>query len=133
MCVLLSYILYLPDCWLEVQYPEGPATGHLSTDCLGFPVSVYKRMLRWFPTLQVATACFSFSPPDLNFLVTYFISMYTHNDHCHRVTAQLQLINIIIIIIFTVVKEWSFFSLPTYTFTTYAHETLDVFSISITK
>ena len=46
----------------------------------------------------VATACFSCSPPDLNFLVIYFISMYMHNDHCHRVTAQLQLINIIIII-----------------------------------
>jgi len=29
---------------------------------------VYKRMLRWLPRLQVATACFSCSPPDLNFL-----------------------------------------------------------------
>ena len=66
---------------------------------LGFLVSVYKRMLRWFPKLQVATACFSCSPPDLNFLVIYIIFMYMHNDHCHRVTVQLQLINIIIIII----------------------------------
>ena len=39
--------------------------------------------------------------PDLNFLVIYFISMYMHNNHCHRVTAQLQLIIIIIIIIIT--------------------------------
>ena len=60
---------------------------------LGFPVSVYMQMLRWFPKLQVATACFSCSPPDLNFLVTYFIFMYMHNNQCHRVTAQLQLIN----------------------------------------
>jgi len=49
------------------QYPEGPATGHLGTGVSWFPC-VYKRMLRWFPTLQVATACFLCSPPDLNFL-----------------------------------------------------------------
>ena len=48
-------------------------------------------MLRWFPTLQVATACFSCSPPDLNFLDPYFIFMYTHYNHCHRATAHLQL------------------------------------------
>ena len=64
---------------------------HLGTGFPWFPC-VYKRMLRWFPRLQVATACFSCSPPDLNFLVIYFIPMYMHNDHCHRVTAQLQLI-----------------------------------------
>jgi hypothetical protein len=33
---------------------------------------------------------------DLNFLVRYFIFMYTHN-HRHRVTAQLHFISIIII------------------------------------
>ena len=54
-------------------YPEGPATGHLDTGFSCFPC-VYKRMLRWFPTFQVATTCFSFSPPDLNFLVTIFFS-----------------------------------------------------------
>jgi len=53
------------------QYPEGPATGHLDTGFSWFPC-VYKRMLRWFPTFQVATTCFSCSPPDLNFLVTFF-------------------------------------------------------------
>jgi hypothetical protein len=45
-------------------------------------------MLKWFPRLQVATAC---SPPDLNFLDPYFTFMYTHNNHCHRATAHLQL------------------------------------------
>ena len=45
------------------------------------------------------TACFSCSPPDSNFLVPYFIFMYMLNNHCHRVTAEFQLINIIIIII----------------------------------
>ena len=51
------------------QYPEGPATGHLDTGFPCFPC-VYKRMLRWFPSFQVATTCLSCSPPDLNFLVT---------------------------------------------------------------
>ena len=53
------------------QYPEGPATGHLDTGFSWFPC-VYKRMLRWFPSFQVATTCLSCSPPDLNFLVTFF-------------------------------------------------------------
>jgi len=53
------------------QYPEGPATGHLNTGFSWFPC-VYKRMLRWFPSFQVATTCLSCSPPDLNFLVTFF-------------------------------------------------------------
>ena len=47
------------------QYLEGPVTGHLGTGFLGFPVSVYKRMLRWFPRPPVATACFSCSPLEL--------------------------------------------------------------------
>jgi len=29
------------------------------------------RMQRWFQSFQVATTCFSCSPPDLNFQVTY--------------------------------------------------------------
>ena len=53
------------------QYPEGPATGHLDTGLSWFPC-VYKRILRWFPCFQVATTCFSCSPPDLNFLVAFF-------------------------------------------------------------
>ena len=53
-------------------------------------LSVYKRMLGWFPTLPVATACFLYNPPDLNFLDPYFIFMYMHYNHCHRATAHLQ-------------------------------------------
>jgi hypothetical protein len=53
------------------QYPEGPATGHLDTGFSLFPC-VYKRMLRWFPSFQVATTCLSCSPPDFNSLVTLF-------------------------------------------------------------
>ena len=110
LCVLLSsyvYLLYsvcIVVFTLHVgplavsQYPECPATGHLDTGFSCFPC-VYKRMLRWFQSLQVATTCFSCSPPDLHFLVTYLIILYMQNNHCHRVTTQLQLINIIIIII----------------------------------
>jgi len=53
------------------QYPEGPATGHLDTGFSWFPC-VYQRMLWWFPRFQIATTYFLYSPPDLNFLVTFF-------------------------------------------------------------
>jgi len=72
------------------QCSEGPATGHLDTGLSWFPC-VYKQMLRWFPRLQVATTCFSYSPPDLNLIDPYFIFMYMHNNHCLRLTAHLQL------------------------------------------
>jgi len=68
------------------QYPEGPATGHLDTGFSWFPC-VCKRMLRWFPRPQVATACFSCSPPDLNFLDPYFISMLSLLCTCIITTA----------------------------------------------
>ena len=58
------------------QYPEGPAACHLDTSFSWFPC-VYKRMLRWFQSFQVATTCFSCSPPDLNFLVTLFSYLCT--------------------------------------------------------
>ena len=54
------------------QYSEGPATGHLDTFFSCFPC-VYKQMLRWFPRFQVASTCFSRSPPDLNLLVINFM------------------------------------------------------------
>ena len=84
LCVLLSSYVYLLhymciavftlDAGLlaRSQYSEGPATGHLDTGFSRFPC-VYKQMLRWFPTFQVANTCFSCSPPDLNLLVTNFI------------------------------------------------------------
>ena len=84
LCVLLSSYVYLLyylcitvftlDAGLlaRSQYSEGPATDHLDTGFSRFPC-VYKQMLRRFPTFQVATTCFSCSPPDLNLLVTNFI------------------------------------------------------------
>ena len=59
------------------QYPEGPATGHFDTGFSWFP-SAYKRMLRWFPSFQIATTCFSCSPPYLNFLVTFSFHICVH-------------------------------------------------------
>ena len=87
-CLLLSSYVYLfynvfivvfaLDAGLLVrsQYSEGPATGHLDTGFSRFPCD-YKQMLRRFPTFQVATKCFSCSPPDLNLVVTNFI-FYIH-------------------------------------------------------
>ena len=84
LCVLLSSYVYLLYCvciavftvdaglLARSQYSEGPATGHLDTGFTWFPC-VYKQMLRWFPTFQVATTCFSCSPPDLNLVVTNFM------------------------------------------------------------
>ena len=83
VCVLLSYVYLLYCVSIAVftldagllarsQYSEGPATGHFDTGFSWFPC-VHKQMLRWFPRFQVATTCFSCSPPDLNLLVTNFI------------------------------------------------------------
>jgi hypothetical protein len=48
----------------------------LSSNFLSFINRYRIVMLRWFPRLQVATACFSCSPPHLNFLDPYYIFMY---------------------------------------------------------
>ena len=60
---------------LRSECRKGRATFHpsfFSVSVSWFPY-VYKQMLRWFPTFQVATTCFSCSPPDLNLVVTNFI------------------------------------------------------------
>ena len=78
--LLYSYVYWLYYVCIDIltldagllarsQFLEGPATGHLDTGFSWSPC-VYKRMLRWFPSFQVATTCLSCSPPDLNFLVT---------------------------------------------------------------
>ena len=79
LCVFVVFYVCIAVLTLDAglltrsQYQEGPATGHLDTGFSWFPC-VYKRMLRWFPSFQVATTCLSCSPPDLNFLVTFFFS-----------------------------------------------------------
>ena len=71
MCVLPFFTLGAELLALS-QYSESPTTGHLHTGLSWFPW-VYKQKLRWFPTFQVATTCFSLIPPELNLLVTNFI------------------------------------------------------------
>ena len=84
LCVLLSSYVYLlyyvciavftlaAGLLARSQYSESPATGHPGTGFSWFPC-VYKQMLRWFPRFQVATTCFSCSPPELNLVVTNFM------------------------------------------------------------
>ena len=74
IAVALLFFFFTLDAGLlaRSQYSEGPATGHLDKVFSWFPC-VYKQMLRWFPTFQVATKCFSCSPPDFNLLLTNFI------------------------------------------------------------
>jgi hypothetical protein len=80
------------------QYSEGPETTHLDTGFSWFPC-VSKQMLSLFPTLQIATSCFSCSQTQHKFSSKpVSCSVYVLNDHCSRVTTPLQLINIIIII-----------------------------------
>ena len=49
---------------------------------------VYKQMLRWFPRLQVATACFSCSSPPLIISLIH-VCVHVYN-HCHQASAQFQ-------------------------------------------
>jgi len=72
LCVCIAVFTLDARLLARSQYSEGPATGHLDTGFSWFPC-VYKQMLRWFPRFQVATTCFSCSPPNLNLLVTNFI------------------------------------------------------------
>ena len=84
LCVLLlSYVYLLYYVCIAVftldarllargQYSEGSAPGHLDTGFSWIPC-VYKQMLRWLPRFQVATTCFSCSPPNLNSMVTDFM------------------------------------------------------------
>jgi len=98
LCIVLLCVYSLVARLLtRNQYPEGPVTGHLGT---GFPwfSCVWKRMLRWFPSLKVPTACFSCSPSDLSSSDPYFIFMYMHYNHCHRATTYLQL-NILLLLL----------------------------------
>jgi hypothetical protein len=75
LCVLMFFTL---DARLlaRSQYPVGPATGHFDIGFSWFSC-VFKQMMRWFPRLQVATTCFSRSPPDVNLVGNQFHVLYT--------------------------------------------------------
>jgi hypothetical protein len=88
----------MPDCWLEVSIRKvlRPATW---AQVFFLFSCVHKLMLRWFPRLQVATACFSWSPPDLNFLDPWFIFMCMYYNHCHRETAHLGQLSVLLLLL----------------------------------
>jgi hypothetical protein len=77
ICCTVGIDVFTLDAGLlaKSQYSEGPATGHLETGFSWFP-RVFKQMLRWFPTLQVATTCFSCSPLDVNLVANQFHVFY---------------------------------------------------------
>jgi hypothetical protein len=62
-----------------------------------------KQTLRWFPTFQVATAGFSCSPPELNFLDPWFVLIYMNYNHCHRATAHLQLNLLLLLLLLNII------------------------------
>jgi len=72
LCVYCFFFTLNAGLLATGQYSEGPVTGHLDTGFSWFPCA-QKQMVRWFPRFQVATTCFSCSPPDLNLVVTNFI------------------------------------------------------------
>jgi hypothetical protein len=77
-CCTVSFDVFPLDAGLLArgQYSEGPAlTGDLDTGFSWFP-PVFNQMLRWFPTLPVATTCFSCSPPDVNLVANQFHVLY---------------------------------------------------------
>jgi hypothetical protein len=54
----------LPDCWLVASmHPEGPATGHLDTGFLGFPLSLNKC---WDGSQIPSCYCMLLMQPSLN-------------------------------------------------------------------
>jgi hypothetical protein len=77
ICCTVCFDVFPLDAELlaRVQYSEGLATGNLDTGFSWFP-RVFKQMLRRFPTLQVATTCFSCSLPDVNLGANQFHVLY---------------------------------------------------------
>jgi hypothetical protein len=57
------------------QYSEGLATGHLDTGFSWFPLSLSKCCVGSQDS-QVATTCFSYSPPDINLVANQFHVLY---------------------------------------------------------
>ena len=62
LCVWPMWLLIVTGLLSRGQGSEGPATGHFDAGFSWFPC-VHEQMLRWYPSCQVATTCFSCSPP----------------------------------------------------------------------
>ena len=88
-CVLLSYILQLPDCWLEVRILKflQPATS--VSLCL-------KANAEMVPKTPCCYCMLLMQPSRLKFLRSLFHTL--HYNHCHRATAHL-LLNILLLLL----------------------------------
>jgi hypothetical protein len=75
VCVLLSYILQLPDCWLEVGIRKVLRPANLAQVFLGFPVSVSKCWIGSQDTKLLLHA--SHVAPRLKFLRSV-VHIYVH-------------------------------------------------------
>jgi hypothetical protein len=78
-----------------IQKVLRPATS--AQGFVGFPV--LNANVEMVPKLQVATACFSCGPPDLNILDPYYTFLYMHNNHCHSSTVHLQLNKLLLLLL----------------------------------
>ena len=68
VCAMWFLITLVTGLLSRGQSPEGPARGHLDAGFSWFSC-VHEQMLIWYPRCQVATTCFSCSPPHLNLVV----------------------------------------------------------------
>ena len=75
MCIYIYIYIYIRGLAITVTVTM-VTQDYCALPCINlrwfpsFPEMVPKFPLRWFPSFQVATTCFSCSPPELNFLVT---------------------------------------------------------------
>ena len=94
----------MPDCWLEVSIQKvlRPATS--TQVSLGFPLSISKCWDGSQDFNILLHASHVALPTEICYIIAsylcylYFIFIYTQYNHCHRVTAHLQL-NILLLLL----------------------------------
>ena len=89
MCIAVLHAL-VARLLARSRYSECPATGHLGTVFLGFPVSISEC---WDGSRDSKLPLHA-SHVDLQTYISldpFFIFMYMHYNHCHWATAHLQL------------------------------------------
>jgi hypothetical protein len=88
--VSVSHIYFCsPDCWLEVSmHPEGPATGHLDTGFLGFPLSLSKC---WDGTQVPSCYCVLLMQPSrLKFIKIKLPCWQSHYNYIFKIILNLK-------------------------------------------
>ena len=80
----------VPDCWLKVSIRKVLRPAISAQVLLGFPVSVYKRMLRWFPKTPSCYCMLLMQPPRFKYIRSLIYICVHVCNRCHRASAQLQ-------------------------------------------